>query len=75
MKVIKGVLFVLLLVASAMGAFNLIFILIGTYLGPLYESDADQSRNFAIWLFGNIGVMIVAAAAGIIWGRRRAKRI
>jgi O-antigen ligase len=65
MKVIKGVLFVLLLVASAMG----------TYLGPLYESDADQSRNFAIWLFGNIGVMIVAAAAGIIWSRRRAKRI
>ncbi|WP_434605667.1 hypothetical protein [Pseudomonas sp. R1-7] len=75
MKAIKGVLFVLLLVASAVGAFNLIFILIGTYFGPLYENDADQSRNFAIWLFGNIGVMIVAAAAGIIWGRRRAKRI
>lgn len=75
MKIIKGVLFVLLLVASAMGAFNLIFILIGTYLGPLYESDADQSRNFAIWLFGNIGVMIIAAAAGITWSRRRTKRI
>jgi membrane protein DedA with SNARE-associated domain len=68
-------LFVLLLVASAVGAFNLIFILIGTYFGPLYESEADQSRNFAIWLFGNIAVMITAAAAGIIWGRRRAKGI
>ena len=75
MKAIKGVLFVLLLVASAVGAFNLIFILIGTYFGPLHESEADQSRNFAIWLFGNIAVMITAAAAGIIWGRRRAKRI
>jgi membrane protein DedA with SNARE-associated domain len=75
MNVIKGVLFVLLFVALAVGAFNLFFILIGSYFGPLYESEADQSRNFAIWLFGNVGVAITAVVVGIIWRRRRRSRI
>ncbi|AXA55614.1 hypothetical protein ACNT2N_09530 [Pseudomonas thivervalensis] len=75
MNVIKGTLFVLLIVLLAVGAFNLVFMAVGSYFGPFYESEADQSRNFAIWLFGNVGVVLVAAAVGVIWNRRRKPRI
>ncbi|MCI0996450.1 hypothetical protein HNO91_03855 [Pseudomonas corrugata] len=75
MNVIKGTLFVLLIIALAVGAFNLVFIAVGNYFGPFYESEADQSRNFAIWLFGNVGVVIIAAVVGVLWNRRRNRRI
>ncbi|MBL0840962.1 hypothetical protein FGE05_14390 [Pseudomonas sp. ICMP22404] len=75
MNVIKGTLFVLLIIALAVGAFNLVFIAVGNYFGPFYESEADQSRNFAIWLFGNAGVVIIAAVVGVLWNRRRNRRI
>lgn len=75
MNIIKGALFVLLITALAVGAFNLVFMVVGNYFGPFYESEADQSRNFSIWLFGNVGVAVVAAVVGIIWNRRRNTRI
>ncbi|AOE63995.1 hypothetical protein LOY64_05325 [Pseudomonas corrugata] len=75
MNVIKGTLFVLLIIVLAVGAFNLVFIAVGNYFGPFYESEADQSRNFAIWLFGNAGVVIIAAVVGGLWNRRRNRRI
>lgn len=71
MNVIKGTLFVLLIIVLAVGAFNLVFIAVGNYFGPFYESEADQSRNFAIWLFGNVGVVIIAAVVAVFWNRRR----
>lgn len=71
MSIMKGVLFVLLLIVLAVGTFNLIFMAAGHYFGPFYESEADQSRNFAIWLFGNVGVTIIAVVASIIWKRGR----
>ncbi|QHA81019.1 hypothetical protein E3Z27_04645 [Pseudomonas mediterranea] len=75
MNVIKGALFVLLIIVLAVGAFNLVFIAVGNYFGPFYESEADQSRNFAIWLFGNVGVVIIAAVVAVFWNRRRNRRI
>ncbi|AUO44878.1 MULTISPECIES: hypothetical protein [Pseudomonas] len=75
MNVIKGTLFVLMIIVLAVGTFNLVFMAVGSYFGPFYESEADQSRNFAIWLFGNVGVVVVAAAVGIVWSRRRKPRI
>ncbi|AMZ72570.1 MULTISPECIES: hypothetical protein [Pseudomonas] len=75
MNFIKGALFVLLIIALAVGAFNLVFVAVGNYFGPFYESEADQSRNFAIWLFGNAGVAIIAAVVGVLWNRRRNPRI
>ncbi|CAH0165570.1 hypothetical protein [Pseudomonas mediterranea] len=75
MNVIKGTLFVLLIIVLAVGAFNLVFIAVGNYFGPFYESEADQSRNFAIWLFGNVGVVIIAAVVAVFWNRRRNRRI
>lgn len=77
MNVIKEIFFVLLIIVLAVGTFNLAFMAVGSYFGPFYESEADQSRNFAIWLFGNVGVVVVvvAAAVGIVWRRRRKPRI
>ncbi|SDB52538.1 hypothetical protein SAMN03159382_03991 [Pseudomonas sp. NFACC23-1] len=75
MNFIKGALFVLLIIALAVGAFNLVFVAVGNYFGPFYESEADQSRNFAIWLFGNAGVVIIAAVVSGLWNRRRNPRI
>ncbi|MEH6351395.1 hypothetical protein [Pseudomonas sp. 3JA] len=75
MNVIKEIFFVLLIIVLAVGTFNLAFMAVGSYFGPFYESDADQSRNFAIWLFGNVGVVVMAAALGIAWRRRRKPRI
>ncbi|WP_447768146.1 hypothetical protein [Pseudomonas kilonensis] len=69
------ILFVLLVIVLAVGTFNWAFMAVGSYFGPFYESEADQSRNFAIWLFGNVGVVVVAAAVSIAWTRRRRPRI
>lgn len=70
MKIVKGILFVILVVASAIGAFNLIFVAVSSYFGPFYEGDADQSRNFAIWLLGNVGVGLLSVVMGVVLYRR-----
>lgn len=63
MNVVKGVLFVVLVVAVAVGVFNGVVVAVSAYFGPFYEGDAEQSRNFGIWLVGN-GVVVVGA---LIW--------
>ena len=70
MKIVKGVLLVILIVALAVGAFNLIFVAVSSYFGPFYEGDADQSRNFAIWLLGNVGVGLFSIITGAVLYRR-----
>ncbi|PZW63161.1 hypothetical protein F475_01783 [Pseudomonas sp. URMO17WK12:I6] len=70
MKIVKGALFVILVVALAVGAFNLIFVTVSGYFGPFYESEADQSRNFAIWLLGNAGVGLLSVVMGVVLYRR-----
>jgi len=67
MSVVKGGLVVILIVMLALGVFNGLFVAISAYFGPFYEGDADQSRNFAIWLLGNVGVLVVSTVAGVIW--------
>ncbi|UVM48406.1 hypothetical protein LOY38_18670 [Pseudomonas sp. B21-015] len=74
MKIVKGVLFIILIVALAVGAFNLIFVAVSGYFGPFYEGDADQSRNFAIWLFGNVGVGLLSVVIGIVLYRQYLRR-
>ncbi len=67
MKVLKGVVFVVLVVAVAVGVFNGVFVVASVYFGPFYEGDAEQSRNFGIWLVGNGVVVLVAAVGGAVW--------
>ena len=55
MTVVKGIGFVMLVVAVALGVFNGVVVAVSTYFGPFYESDAEQSRNFGLWLVGNGG--------------------
>jgi len=74
MKIVKGTLFVILVVALAVGAFNLIFVAVSGYFEPFYESEADQSRNFAIWLLGNAGVGLLSAVMGVVLYRRYLRR-
>lgn len=74
MKMIKGTLFVILIVALAVGAFNLIFVAVSGYFGPFYEGDAEQSRNFAIWLLGNVGVGLLSVVIGVVLYRRYLRR-
>ncbi|WLG47013.1 hypothetical protein [Pseudomonas sp. FP1740] len=74
MKTIKGALFVILIVALAIGAFNLIFMAVSGYFGPFYKSEADQSRNFAIWLLGNAGVGLLSVVMGVVLYRRYLRR-
>lgn len=74
MKMIKGTLFVILIVALAVGAFNLIFVAVSGYFGPFYEGDAEQSRNFAIWLLGNVGVGLLSVVMGVVLYRRYLRR-
>ena len=74
MKMVKGILFVILIVALAVGAFNLIFVAVSGYFGPFYEGDADQSRNFAIWLLGNLGVGVLSVVMGVALYRRYLRR-
>jgi hypothetical protein len=74
MKIVKGALFVILIVALAVGAFNLIFVAVSDYFGPFYESEADQRRNFAIWLLGNAGVGMLSIVMGVVLYRRYLRR-
>lgn len=74
MKIVKGALFVILVVALAVGTFNLIFVAVSGYFGPFYESEADQSRNFAIWLLGNAGVGLLSVFMGVVLYRRYLRR-
>lgn len=72
MSVVKGGLVVIFIVVLALGVFNGLFVAISAYFGPFYEGDADQSRNFAIWLMGNVGVFAVSTVAGVIcWCRHK----
>ena len=70
MKTIKGALFVILIVALSVGAFNLIFVAVSSFFGPFYEGDVDQSRNFAIWLLGNAGIGLLSVVTGVVLYRR-----
>ena len=63
MRVIKEVGFVVLVVAVAAGMFNGAVVAVSAYFGPFYESDAEQSRNFGLWLVGN-GVVVMGALVG-----------
>ncbi|WP_448649706.1 hypothetical protein ACSHWC_16070 [Pseudomonas fluorescens] len=74
MKVLKGVVFVVLVVAVAVGVFNGVFVVASVYFGPFYEGDADQSRNFGIWLVGNGVVVLVSAVGGVVWYCRYLRR-
>ena len=74
MKIVKGALFVILMVALAVGAFNLLFGAVSDYFGPFYESEADQRRNFAILLLGNAGVGMLSIVMGVVLYRRYLRR-
>lgn len=74
MNVFKGVVFVVLVVAVAVGAFNVAFVVVSIYFGPFYEGDAEQSRNFGIWLVGNGVVVLVAVVGGVVWYCRYSRR-
>nr|WP_228758608.1 hypothetical protein [Pseudomonas pisciculturae] len=67
MKVVKGVLFVVLVVAVAVGVFNGVVVAVSACFGPFYEGDAEQSRNFGLWLVGNGVVVIGALVGGVVW--------
>lgn len=70
MKIVKGTLLVILIVALAVGAFNLIFVAVSGYFGPFYEGDADQSRNFAIWLLGTLRVGLLSVVMDVVLYRQ-----
>lgn len=67
MTTVKGIGFVVLVVAVALGVFNGVVVAVSAYFGPFYESDAEQSRNFGLWLVGN-GVVVVGAVVGGVIG-------
>ncbi len=67
LKVVKGLVFVALVVVVAVGVFNGVVMAVSAYFGPFYESDADQSRNFGIWLVGNGVVVLGAVVVGVGW--------
>lgn len=67
MTVVKGIGFVVLVVAVALGVFNGLVVAVSAYFGPFYESDADQSRNFGLWLVGNGVVVVGAVVGGVVW--------
>lgn len=77
LKVLKGVAFVVLVAAVAVAVFNGAFVVVSIYFGPFYEGDAEQSRNFGIWLVGNGVVVLVAVVGGVVWYCRylRGKRV
>ena len=74
MKVFKGVVFVVLVVVVAVGVFNGIVMAVSAYFGPFYDGDAEQNRNFGIWLVGNGVVVLGAALSGAVWYGRRLSR-
>lgn len=67
MTAVKGIGCVVLVVAVALGVFNGVVVAVSGYFGPFYESDAEQSRNFGLWLVGN-GVVVVGAVVGGVIG-------
>ena len=74
MKVFKGVVFVACVVVVAVGVFNGIVMAVSAYFGPFYDGDAEQNRNFGIWLLGNGVVVGVSMLVGVVWFRRRLLR-
>lgn len=74
MKAFKGALFVVLVVAVTVGVFNGVVVAVSAYFGPFYEGDAQQSRNFGIWLLGNGVVVVASAFVGVVWYRRYLRR-
>ena len=74
MKAFKGALFVVLVVAVTVGVFNGVVGAVSAYFGPFYEGDAQQSRNFGIWLLGNGVVVVASAFVGVVWYRRYLRR-
>ncbi|MFA7945527.1 hypothetical protein ACEK06_24200 [Pseudomonas brenneri] len=74
MKSFKGALFVVLVVAVMVGVFNGVVVAVSAYFGPFYEGDAQQSRNFGIWLLGNGVVVVASAFVGVVWYRRYLRR-
>ena len=74
MKLVKGVVFVVGLVVVALGVFNGLVVAVSAYFGPFYQGDADQSRNFGLWLVGNGVVVLGAAFSGAVWYCRRLSR-
>ncbi|OWQ41308.1 hypothetical protein CDH05_11980 [Pseudomonas lactis] len=74
MKLIKGVVFVVGVVVVALGVFNGLVVAVSAYFGPFYQGDADQSRNFGLWLVGNGVVVLGAAFSGAVWYCRRLSR-
>ena len=76
MKVCKGVVFVVLVVAVAVALFNGVVVAVSAYFGRFYEGDAEQTRNFGIWLVGNGVTVVGAVVGGVVWycrylGRQR----
>lgn len=76
MTVASGAALTVLVVALAVGMFNGLVLAVSAYFGPFYESDAEQSRNFGLWLVGNGLVVSAALAARVVWycrllGQRR----
>lgn len=69
MKVCKGVVFVVLVVAVAVALFNgvVVVVAVSAYFGPFYEGDAEQTRNFGIWLVGNGVTVVGAVVGGVVW--------
>ncbi|PRW88715.1 hypothetical protein C7A10_20985, partial [Pseudomonas fluorescens] len=49
-------------------------VVVSAYFGPFYQGDADQSRNFGLWLVGNGVVVLGAAFSGAVWYCRRLSR-
>ncbi|RQO55760.1 hypothetical protein [Pseudomonas sp. KBW05] len=74
MTAVKGIGCVVLVVAVALGVFNGVVVAVSTYFGPFYESDAEQSRNFGLWLVGNGVVVVGAVVGGTVWYYRWLKR-
>lgn len=74
MTAVKGIGFVVLVVAVALGVFNGVVVGVSAYFGPFYESDAEQSRNFGLWLVGNGVVVVGAVVGGAVWYYRCLER-
>lgn len=74
MTAVKGIGCVVLVVAVALGVFNGVVVAVSTYFGPFYESDAEQSRNFGLWLVGNGVVVLTGVLGGVVWYCRRLDR-
>ncbi|WP_370671208.1 hypothetical protein [Pseudomonas sp. 31 R 17] len=73
LTMVKGLVFVAFVLAVALGIFNGGVMVVSAYFGPFYEGDAEQSRNFGIWLVGN-GLVALGAVVGGIAGYRRCLR-